>query len=243
MTTDNRPPEAASRLRAATMWGPGVGEVWWWAIPLATAAIVMAVATFAPAFYETHVLPEHVGYLERLHFLMPAAGAVICFKLLTMEQVRRLTYLRAAIIVFAIACIYIAGEEESWGQHLFQWQTPEAWSQHNRQDETNLHNTSYVFNQLPQLIMEIAIVAGGVIAPFVTRRHGPVGGDLIAFLTPPFAMLPVSLGAIAFKGTDRLQKNSLISEIIARPSEVTETFYYMFILFYLIILYRRVIRL
>jgi hypothetical protein len=51
-----------------------------------------------------------------------------------------------------------------------------------------------------------------------------IGGDLIAILTPPIALLPVSLCAVVFKVIDRLQKNDLVPDLVARPSEVTETF-------------------
>lgn len=227
----------------AVLWGPSPREVWWWTIPPAVAIIALVTYALAPDYYISHFLPEHFGYLERSHFLLPAIGVLICLRILRMEQTRRIAYLRGAIIAFAVACFYIAGEEESWGQHFFQWATPETWSSINRQDETNLHNTSYYFKQGPQLVLELAIVLGGIVAPFVVKARGPIGGDLIAILTPPIALLPVSLCAVVFKVIDRLQKNDLVPDLVARPSEVTETFYYMFIFFYLVVLYRRVQRL
>lgn len=48
--------------------------------------------------------------------------------------------LRFAWALAAIATFVAAGEELSWGQWLFQWQTPEGWSAINKQHETNLHN-------------------------------------------------------------------------------------------------------
>lgn len=242
MTNDVRLHRASGYLPAA-LWGPGPREVWWWAIPPATAILVLTVYAIAPDYYVANFLPEHYGYLERTHFMFPAAGVLICLWMLRQEETRRIPYFRVAIAAFAVACFYIAGEEESWGQHFFKWETPQSWSEINRQDETNLHNTSYYFNQGPQLVLELAIVIGGIIAPFVTKAWGPIGGNLLAILTPPIAMLPVSLCTVIFKSVDRLQKNDLISDIVARPSEVTETFYYMFILFYLVILARRVRRL
>jgi len=54
------------------------------------------------------------------------------------------------------------GEEISWGQHLFQWSTPEAWLEYNDQGETNLHNTSGLFDQVPRTIVTLSIIVGGL---------------------------------------------------------------------------------
>ncbi len=47
----------------------------------------------------------------------------------------------AVTLIGALGSLYIAGEEMSWGQHFFHWNTPEYWAEVNRQQETNLHNT------------------------------------------------------------------------------------------------------
>ena len=62
---------------------------------------------------------------------------------------------------------------------------------------------------------------------------------IIVALTPPVAIVPVAVTAIVFNGIVTIQKSGLVGEMLARPSEAAETFYYMFILFYLIMLRRR----
>jgi hypothetical protein len=44
----------------------------------------------------------------------------------------------------------------SWGQHFFQWKTPEYWAIVDRQEETNLHNTHPAFEQWPRAIRQLA---------------------------------------------------------------------------------------
>ena len=39
----------------------------------------------------------------------------------------------AVAVIGALSCLYIAGEEMSWGQHFFHWNTPEYWAMVNRQ--------------------------------------------------------------------------------------------------------------
>ena len=45
-----------------------------------------------------------------------------------------------------------AGEEISWGQRIFGIETPEAFAEHNRQGETNLHNLEIYRVNLNKLI-------------------------------------------------------------------------------------------
>jgi len=47
---------------------------------------------------------------------------------------------RRLIGLFAVAMILIGLEEFSYGQHFFQWQSPEFFAKNNVQHETNLHN-------------------------------------------------------------------------------------------------------
>ena len=64
--------------------------------------------------------------------------------------VRRRPLVFTVTIIGALSCLYIAGEEMSWGQHFFHWNTPEYWAEVNRQEETNLHNTYAIFEKWPR---------------------------------------------------------------------------------------------
>jgi hypothetical protein len=55
----------------------------------------------------------------------------------------------------SIALIYYLGEEISWGQHFFSFVTPELLIDINHQKETNLHNISNIFDQLPRTLVLI----------------------------------------------------------------------------------------
>ncbi len=56
-------------------------------------------------------------------------------------------------IIYLVALIYYLLEEVSWGQHFFGWNTPEIFNELNNQNETNLHNISEIFNQLPRILL------------------------------------------------------------------------------------------
>lgn len=220
---------------------PGWREAWWWlGVPLAAAAAILTIYAVAPDFYRAAILPEGYGVLELSHFIIPLVGFFICLSLFSFSLVKSWPLLRAAIVFFTVSCFYIAGEEHSWGQWFFYWDTPDFWGKLNTQDETNLHNTSGLFNHFPQKVLELAILVGGVLLPLSRRARSWVANvPIIVFLTPPRAILPVALTAIGFKLIYYLVKREIFPDLLARPSEALETFYYMFILFYLIMLRRR----
>jgi len=83
--------------------------------------------------------------LGALSFLVAALSFLGCWWLSHPLQMkpgfrgsRNLFYLLLAL--FFLVC---AGEELSWGQRLFGWQTPEILLEKNMQQETNLHNLEY----------------------------------------------------------------------------------------------------
>jgi hypothetical protein len=43
-------------------------------------------------------------------------------------------------LVFALGLVFLAGEETSWGQDFYRYQTPEYFARHNEQGDLTLHN-------------------------------------------------------------------------------------------------------
>ena len=75
--------------------------------------------------------------------------------------------IRACFMLFVLGCIYFAGEEASWGQHLFGWSAGEVWSTINNQQETNLHNIHGLFDQIPRFLVGLGIFIGGLLIPIL----------------------------------------------------------------------------
>ena len=73
------------------------------------------------------------------------------------------------VLMWALACIFFAGEEISWGQWFFEWKSPEVFRQLNSQEETNLHNITPWLFQKPQAIVELWILIGGLVLPLWQR--------------------------------------------------------------------------
>lgn len=53
--------------------------------------------------------------------------------------------IRLSLLGLGLIFLFGFGEEISWGQRIFDLETPAAWAELNNQDETNLHNLK-IFN-------------------------------------------------------------------------------------------------
>lgn len=220
---------------------PGWPEAWWWlGIPAGLACFLIATSQIAPAFYQKWVLPEGYGFLELGHFFIPLAGLVIALRLVACSAARARPLLAGFLVLAAIACFYIAGEEHSWGQHFFKWSTPDYWAELNRQQETNLHNISFAFGKAPRLLLELGVFTGGLLIPLAALFTPRIRRNRWSVFLPANAMVPAALGALIFKLFAILQNSGQYLAPVYRPAEATESFLYLFMLFYLIIFARRI---
>jgi hypothetical protein len=220
---------------------PGWTEAWWWlGLPLLVGAFSLGTYWLARGFYMRYALPEGYGILEITHFFIPLFGLLIAGSLLLMPFVRQRPFVFTVALLGALSCLYIAGEEMSWGQHFFQWNTPEYWATVNRQQETNLHNTWAVFEKTPRSILEAGIFIGGLGVPLAAMFLPWLRACRLSLFLPADALVPTALGVLVFKIIDRLQQGEHIPTILQRPSETIETYLYFFILAYLIVYARRI---
>lgn len=219
---------------------PGLAEAWWWlGIPFAIAVFLIAAYALAPDWYMAYVLPEGYGLLEVSHFFIPLAASLLAAGLLMRPFVRRQPLLVAYLAAAALGCFYIAGEEMSWGQHWFNWSTPDDWAAINRQQETNLHNINEWLNEKPRALIQAGIFLGGLVLPLLALFWPRVRRNRFALFLPADAMVPTAIGFVFFRSVGSLEKHLGIPALVYRPSETTETYIYLFLLYYLIVFARR----
>ena len=220
---------------------PGWSEAWWWlGIPALLAISLIGIEAVSNEFYVTKILPEGYGFLELSQFLIAVSAMLVALRLLFRPFVRSRRLLFVFLGIAALGCFYIAGEEHSWGQHFFHWQTPEYWAEINRQQETNLHNAMPLFGKKPRVLLELGILVGGVILPLLAVLYPAIRANRWSLFIPPGAIVPTALGAALFKVVDMLWKTFQVPSLVPRPSEAIEIFLYMFLLFYLIMFTRRI---
>ena len=169
---------------------PGWHGAWWWlALPVLVLAGLIATSQRAPNFYDTWVIPEGYGVLEVAQFAIMLVALALAVRLLFNPFVRRRPFVLTVTIIAALSSLYIAGEEMSWGQHFFHWNTPEYWALVNRQQETNLHNTYAVFEKYPRAILEIGVVD--------RRHHHSDQRQLSCRVSAPSALAVLPAGGAA----------------------------------------------
>ena len=210
-----------------------------WA-PIVAPIALGAIAAIDPDRYYAYFEGEQ-GVLEFLHALLPLLAAAIAMRLLFTASIRRDALVAAWLAFFVIGGLYLGGEEASWGQHYFGWSTPEGWAEINRQEETNLHNTSFWLDRFPRIVMTVGIIVGGLILPYIKLRRPDLIPPRLDFIVPPLALSTLTAVMIAGEILSGLRETTgAIGSILHfRPGEMQENFITAFIFFYVVALGQR----
>lgn len=215
--------------------------LWLWFPPL-LAIIVIGSRLLAPDWYQRFIEPEN-GLVELATPLVSLAAFLVGLGL--WRELYRIParWMRLWVVVLTLACFYLAGEELSWGQQLFKWDTPQELSALNDQNETNLHNMSSWFDQKPRLLLELWVLIGGIVIPLRRRLWAPQPRALFwRWFWPTWECVPTAVLAIAIKLPERYRDvvgaNALPFEI--RWSEPQEYYFALFLLIYLLAVRARV---
>lgn len=107
------------------------------------------------------------GILENLTALFFfVAGAIILKAMLSKDSTARTTLsdYRILLILLALACVFAALEEISFGQRIVGWDSPEYFEENSSQEETDFHNfegLDLVFG-----VAAMVLILYGVIIPY-----------------------------------------------------------------------------
>ena len=144
--------------------------------------------------------------------------------------------LRIWLVLMILGSLYFGLEELSYGQHIFHWKTGEAMSKLNDQQETNLHNISAVFDQLPRALLTLGILVGGIVMPLYRHFRGLrlEPSNRLYWQWPTMDCVTVGLLVILLRPV----LNVFESEII-NTGETKENLMAMFIMLYCISLWFR----
>lgn len=160
------------------------------AAPVAGAAFLGALAAWRRMFLFLVNEDGPMEWAQAVAWLAAAVLAAIVSWRLARDRRRALAALWA---ILAVGCFLSAGEEISWGQRIFGFETPERLEEANEQDEVTFHNLGAVHTMF-RLTMLIAGLYGSVLAVGIRlwdrgRNHVL---DLVLpplFLTSWFAVL------------------------------------------------------
>jgi hypothetical protein len=232
--------QSPAEYRAETM---RVSRFWWVFCPIAITVALWAFAITNPSAYKL-IQAEDVGVLEFLHAALPLAAAIIAARLLFVQELRRDPLIALWLLLIVLGGVYLGGEEASWGQHYFGWTTPEPWAEINRQQETNLHNTSFWFDRFPRVVCTVAIIIGGLFLPFAKLNYPGLIPKRLDLIVPPLALSVLTGILLVGEVTGIVKSNTeFIDDVFTfRTGEMQENFITLFIFFYMIFLRARAIR-
>ena len=225
---------------------------WFWlwlvllplAAQLATKALVQDDAVYL-AIFETEF-----GIIELLtaFLLLPAAALGLMSARFFWRAGKAI---EAVLLVgFALACIFLCGEEVSWGQHVFQWSSPDYFVDNNLQGETNLHNMEYFNKKVLKLVVIIGIGLGGLVLPLLAWMQpglfGPDANRVTRFL-PTHVIMPAAIVVLVTHIGVKVLLNRYGIEtardvIGISVRETTELYISIVFFLYALSLYRRVAR-
>lgn len=139
---------------------------------LATAGYLVCLWLF-PNFTKD-VLHSERGLVEMATALAFLAASCLGWRLLVKTRGVVPVWSSAFYCLFALAGLFVALEEVSYGQKLFHWNSPDWFADNNSKRETNLHNT---FGNTPSNKMRLVATAGCpvicLILPLIARfRRG-----------------------------------------------------------------------
>lgn len=179
-------------------------------VPWVVGLVAFIGALAFPRFMDDHVMapdrhPNGPGWFEEFTVVI-LCGAVAfgIFLLVRYWKVFPSPLLRTGVVLWIAGCVYFAGEEISWGQWYFKWETPEWVGEVNRQKETNLNNTSGWFDKKPRAILEVWMLFAGLALPFL-RRLGYLRyplSDLREWINPACLGVSASLVFLVSKIVD-----------------------------------------
>jgi len=153
----------------------------------ALVAAILWLAMNRNALYES--LSGEDGWVEWATFLAFAvAGAMALFRL---RGVKRSGWQTATLVGLGLFCLFVAGEEISWGERLIGYRPAAIFLEKNYQQEANLHNLLDQRMGTRWFVLAIALVYG-ILAPLLlgrSRRLRP--------LLPAIRLVP-SWGLVVF---------------------------------------------
>lgn len=203
-------------------------------------------ADYAGGSVKDFVLNPYTGLGETLTGIGIISAAVIVAFILARSTVEMDWRLKMWLALFIVAMIFFAGEDLNWGQHYLGWTPPDYFMEHNREEETNLHNMwPLLFNRLPRGLVNTWLIVACLIVPLGWRF--PV--TLLRNIVPPVLwpdrrlMFPAAM-VFAVKGLRHLGSGVSGAEnwlLGVRHSEIEEVMIMCVLVLYALMLRERLV--
>lgn len=201
--------------------------------------VLLGAPIYGTVLYDELMRSEQ-GLIENATVVLALIASAVAVYAWHLTAVMRPQWLmKTWLAFFIVGGVFLAGEEISWGQHMFGWESPAWFAQQNIQRETNLHNLFHAGEQIPKLLLHLAAIFGGILWPLLVAR-GVIGaprvGSSLYWLLPTGAVMPTAVIAIAIRVLERILANSGLKQSgvsIKEFKELNELFLILFAVLYL----------
>jgi hypothetical protein len=181
-------------------------KIIWLLLPIVV-TLIPYIARIMGAHTDGYMYGEK-GFIENITVIFLLTAIIACLLFLFAKEKIQFSGIKAWMVLFLLSAIYYAGEEMSWGQHFFGWGTPDQWTEFNDQQETNLHNTAAIFDQIPRTLLSLAALIGGVLIPIFRKykNHIPSKESFFDWLLPTYVCLPAALLSLLVSWHEKIYK-------------------------------------
>lgn len=158
-----------------------------WLLPLIIASMGPVAALLGKDAYKW--LTAEDGFAETVQIFFYSIALVLGL-IIAVRQWRRGEKLIAFLyLVLCFGLLFLIGEELSWGQRLFGWESSATFADFNKQQETNLHNIYGVGSTFKWV--QLVVGAYGTILPLVVLRWNVPDRfeELAASIIPHYSLI------------------------------------------------------
>ncbi len=164
---------------------------WLWGLPLLSVLLIALISQASRDIVEAVVISPF-GITENLPTVFLAFGVAYAVAIFRLPNARAL---RGWMVVYAIALIFFAGEDQNWFQYWLGAEVPPYFLENNKEQEINLHNISSWFNQKPRLVVEMWALFACVLIPlgYCTAIRRKTSGFIPDALWPDRRVVPIAI--------------------------------------------------
>ena len=162
-------------------------------LPLVLYLLALFVYLRDNQLFRTLIQDDHL--VEYSQFFLLLLSSITCL-FLQKYWWKKEKILAILFFLLAVACFFVAGEEISWGQRIFNIATPEKLAEKNMQQELTVHNIGMLFGLVYRAYMLIGLLGSTawfflkIIRQFLSEKIKLILSNIIPdwFLSPYFAV-------------------------------------------------------
>ena len=121
-------------------------------------------------------------FIETLQCIFLFLTIIYLIKIIHLNKKTKDKFFNLLLILYLASILYFFFEEISWGQHIFNWDSNSFFKKYNNQGETNFHNISNLFDQVPRTLL--SLWCGLSIFVFKFMKNLNIKNDYLLLILP-----------------------------------------------------------